>query len=94
MKGVLRPKSSILPESSLVPDVNLIWPPPNQVTHAVICRQPFFYSRNKQRSAPDGAFEKGTRVVLLVDDGSDFVRVADERGVYVEIPGSSLQKLP
>jgi hypothetical protein len=93
MEDFLRPKTTILPESALVPDKNIISPAPNQFTHEVTRTQPFYFGDAGQGGALNGELEAGTRVVLLVDDGSEYCRVADGRGLYVQTECSGLRKL-
>ena len=92
MKGFVSPEASILDESAIVPDENLISPPPNQFTHELKSSQPYYFSGVQQGRSPDGEFSAGTKVVLLVRD-ENHCRVADGRGLYVEIECDSLKKL-
>jgi hypothetical protein len=72
-----------LPESALVPDQNLLQPPPNQFTHKIKAEQPYYYIGPRQAAAPEGTFLAGTKVVLLFHDGGPVCHVADGRGLYV-----------
>lgn len=83
MQNFLRPKATVLPDSAIVPDENLIRPPPSRFTHEVIKDQPYFYSLPKQNAAPDGQFAAGTQVLLISHDGGTLCHVADGRGLYV-----------
>jgi hypothetical protein len=89
-EGFLRPPAVVLPESATVPDKNLIVPAPNQFTHTLTRDQSFFYNSAESAKSPDGALAAGTEVVLLVYDGGQYCRVADTRGLYVEIEYSAL----
>ena len=89
----LRPPTVVLDESSLIPDKNLISPAPNQFTHEVTRQQPFYFTGARQVAAPDGQFQMGTKVVLLVYDGGSYCRVADGQGLYAEIAYDSLKKI-
>ena len=91
MEGFIRPKAVVLSDDSLVPKKNIISPPPNQFTHEVLRPQPYFFG--KARTKPDGVFPAGTKVVLLVFDRSKYSRVADGRGLYVDIEHDSLRRL-
>lgn len=93
MKGIIRPEPSVLPESSLIPALNLISPPPNRFTHEVTRPCPFYYTTARQSSAPDGQLPAGTKVVLLVDDGGEHCRVVDGQGLYVEVERAGLKQL-
>lgn len=93
MKGVVRPKATILEEKALVPDRNLITPAPNQFTHELTKAQPYYYHGAQQGSPPDGEFSKGTKVVLLVYEGGSYCRVADDQGLYVETAFDGLKKI-
>jgi len=92
MEGIVRPEVTILPEGSLVPAKNVISPAPNQFTHEVTRQQPYYFIDGREGGPPDGQFEAGTKVVLLVHDG-DYCRVADSQGLYVQIAYGSLRKL-
>jgi hypothetical protein len=83
MDHMIRPKARVLPKSALVPDRNLLQPPPNQFTHEVISEQPYYYLDPDQTDAPDGTFPAGTKVLLLFHDGGSVCRVADGQGLYV-----------
>jgi hypothetical protein len=93
MEGIIRPESNILPESALIPARNLISPPPNQFTHEVARPLPFYYDTTRQASTPDGHFPAGTKVLLVACDTGDYCRVADARGLYVEVERAGLTKL-
>jgi hypothetical protein len=93
MEGFIRPDAVILPEDAMIPDNNLISPPPNQFTHELTQTQPYYYTGAQQASPPDGEFPAGTKVLLLVYDGGNYCRVADGQGLYVETEHSGLKKL-
>lgn len=93
MEGFVRPDAVILPENAVIPDRNLILPAPNQFTHKLIRPQPFYFTGAQQGMQPDGQLLAGTKVVLLMYDGSNYCRVADGQGLYVEIEYDSLKKL-
>jgi hypothetical protein len=81
MEHFNRPKMTVLPESAVVPDANLVQPPPTQFTHEVTTEQPYYYSPPKHASVPDGSFSAGTKVVKLTDDDGPLCRVVDGRGL-------------
>jgi hypothetical protein len=91
MARVLRPEPVVLGESAVVPAENLIRPPPDQFTHVLTRAAPFTFGGRRRRA--DGEFPAGTPVVLLVHDGGPRCRVADGRGLYVEIDFDALKKL-
>lgn len=93
MKGFLRPDAEVLPESAMVPAKNIINPAPNQFTHEVTGAAPFYYDGAQQGRPPDGELPAGAKVVLLVHDGGPYCRVADGRGLYVEVGYDSLKAL-
>jgi len=93
MEGFLRPEAVVLNESALVPERNLLSPAPNQFTHELARAQPYYYTTAQQGAPPDGVFQAGTKVVLLVYDGGNQCRVADGRGLYVETAYEGLTKL-
>jgi len=78
-----RPKATVLPDSALVPERNLLHTPPNRFTHEVKAEQPYYYSSPNQATPADGTFPAGTKVVLLAHDGGAVCYVADARGLYV-----------
>jgi hypothetical protein len=93
MEDFLRPEITVLPESALVPDRNLISPAPNQFTHELIRSQPYYYGQGEQATPPDGHFPAGTKVILLFYEGGTYCRVVNGQGLYVEIEYDSLRKL-
>jgi hypothetical protein len=93
MKGFKRPTAVVLPETAQIQSGNLISPAPNQFTHQLTRSQPFYFTNAQQAGSPDGRFRAGTKVVLLVYDGGTYCRVADRRGLYVELEYDSLKKL-
>ncbi|HEX5707459.1 MAG TPA: hypothetical protein VFX96_09195 [Pyrinomonadaceae bacterium] len=93
MKGIVRPPAVVVSKKALVPEGNFIQPPPNQFTHELKRRQPFYFARGGRKKTADGHFAAGTKVLLLVSEGGDFCRVADGRGVYAEVRCDSLKKL-
>ncbi len=93
MKGFVRPKFVVLPEGSIVPNENLITPPPNQFTHKLTRRVAFYFTGPQQGRPPEGEFSEGTPVVLLVHEGGSDCRVADETGLYVVVEFDSLQRI-
>lgn len=92
MKGFVQSKFVIMPENSIVPDENLITPPPNQFTHELTRNVPFYFTGPQQGRPPDGELAQGARVVLMVYDGGSYCRVVDEQGLYVAVEYDSLKK--
>ena len=90
---MLRPKASVLAESALVPPHCTISPAPNQFTHQVKSRQPFYFDYDGADTVPNGEFEAGAKVVLLVHHGGPMCRVADGRGLYVETSFEGLRPI-
>jgi hypothetical protein len=93
MEQFIRPKAEILSEESLIPDENLISPPPNQFTHELKEMKSYYYISAAQATPPDGEFPEGAKVVLLRYDGGSYCRVVDERGIYAETEYDGLRKL-
>lgn len=93
MDHMIRPKASVLPESALLPDRNILQPPPNQFTHEVVAEQSYYYIGPHQTAPPEGNFPAGTKVVLLTHDGGPVCRVADGRGVCVATAFDGLRPL-
>jgi hypothetical protein len=92
MGEFVRPKAEILAESALVPESNLLDPPPNQFTHEVTRVEPYYF-RGVAPSGPDGTFPVGARVLLVRQQDGGRCRVIDERGLYVEVACDSLRRL-
>jgi hypothetical protein len=93
MEGYVRPDAVVLSETAIVPEKNPISPPPNQFTHELTRSQPFYFTGAQQKTPSEGQFPAGTKVVLLRYDHGRYCRVADGRGLYVEIEYESLKKL-
>lgn len=92
MKGFLRPEAEVLEDKSMIPKQNQISPAPNQFTHELTRAEPFYYAGPQQGRPPDGELPQGAKVVLLVYHGGQYCRVADGRGLYVEIEHAGLKK--
>jgi hypothetical protein len=91
--GVMRrPEAVVLGEESLVPERNVIQPPPNRFTHELLVDEPYRLDRPARSDDPDGVLPARTRVVLLVE-GADRCRVVDGSGLYVEVRRASLREL-
>lgn len=93
MENIIRPEALVLSDSAMIPDKNLISPPPNQFTHELTEAQSYYYTGAQQGSPPDGEFAAGTKVVLLVHNGGSYCRVANGEGLYVETEYASLRRL-
>lgn len=93
MEHFERPKMTVLPASALVPDANLVRPPPTHFTHELASAQPYFYAAPDLNTPPDGAFAAGTKVVLTSSDDGPFCRVIDGRGLHVSTALSGLRPL-
>jgi hypothetical protein len=93
MKGFVEPRRVVLSDKALVREPSRIRPAPNQFTHALVRREPYFFVGTGRRAAePDGYFSRGTKVVLLGRGGGRYCRVADRRGLHVEVRCESLRK--
>ncbi|MDQ3685426.1 MAG: hypothetical protein M3430_07455 [Acidobacteriota bacterium] len=94
MQGFIRPDAVVLPESAMVPAKNIIVPAPNQFTHELTRPQFFYFDVAQQQGRPpDGELPQGTKVVLLFHDDGSYCRVADGRGLYVEVEHDALQRI-
>jgi len=82
-----------LDENALIPDKNLVSPPPNQFTHELTRPQPFFFDRATEGGPAAGQLAAATKVVLMVYDGGTHCRVIDGRGLYVELAYDCLRRL-
>jgi hypothetical protein len=89
---MLRPEASVLSDGSLVPESNLIRPPPNRFTHKLLRDEQYRLDRPERGAEADGVLQAGTPVVLLVE-GPDRCRVVDGSGLYVEVRRASLGEL-
>ena len=81
---MLRPEPRVLADGALVPDANVISPPPNRFTHELVRDVPYRLDRPARAHEPDGVLEAGSSVVLLVD-GPELCWVVDASGLYVEV---------
>lgn len=89
---MLRPKASVLSDHALVPDTNLIRPPPNRFSHELVDDEPYRFDRAEPAPEHDGVLSAGTPVLLVVD-GQERCRVVDGRGLFVEVRRGSLREL-
>jgi hypothetical protein len=87
----LRPPVEMVAPAFLVPDSNLIQPPPNRFTHELVRDEPFRYDEAAEPAEPDGILAKGTRVVVLVE--GEICWVVDGSGLYVAIHREGLRRL-
>jgi len=95
MEGFIRPEPVVLPETTLVPERNVIRPAPNRFTHELSRAEPFYYGSAQEGDPSDGELPSGTKVVLLVqDESAAYCRVVDARGLYVEVGCECLRVLP
>jgi hypothetical protein len=90
---VQRPEAVVLGEEALLPERNVVRPPPNRFTHELLADEPYRLDRPERSDKPDGVLPSGTRVVVLVE-APDHCRVVDGRGLYVEVRRDSLRELP
>jgi len=79
-------------DEAVIPDHNLIRPPPNRYTHRLIVDEPYWFDRPRHGDEPDGVFAAGTPVAVLVSDETRS-RVVDAGGLYVEVSTGSLAPL-
>ena len=77
----------------MIPEQNLLRPPPDHFTHEVKLEQPYYYVGPQQAAPPEGDFAKGTKVVLLKHDGGPNCHVVDGRGLYVVTAFKGLRKI-
>jgi hypothetical protein len=92
MRGFVRPKPVVVSPKAMVPKATHITPAPNQFSHALARRAPYYFEKAARGRTPDGYFAKGTKVLVLGRRGA-YCRVADRRGLYVEIPCDALRPL-
>ena len=89
---MLRPPAEVLDKKALIPERNLVRPPPNHFTHELVADEPYHFDRPDQLDEPDGVLPAGTQVALLVA-GDERCRVVAGNGLYVEVRRASLRKL-
>ena len=92
MDHMKRPNASVLPDSALVPESNLLLPPPQQFTHVVKAEQPYYYLGPHQAAPPEGSFVAGTKLVITSHEGA-FCRVVDARGLHVSTALAGLEPI-
>ena len=93
---MLRPPAEVLDKKALIPERNLVRPPPNHFTHELVVDEPYHFDRPDQPDEPDepdGVLPARTQVALLVE-GDERCRVVAGNGLYVEVRRTSLRKLP
>lgn len=90
MEKFTRPKAAVLPRAALVPSTNQI-PRPSRFTHRLKTEQEFHLD-NAKGTKPAGKLARGTKV-LLIERGDTRCRVADRKGLCVEVDCDSLVKL-
>jgi hypothetical protein len=89
---MLRPETRVLGEEALVPDSNIVRPPPNHFTHRMRFDEPYRFDGTNPGADPDGVLLQGTPVALLVEDPKRS-RVVDKMGLYVDVRPESLEEL-
>jgi hypothetical protein len=87
--GVLRPTAEVLSADALIPAANIVDPPPEEFSHELTRDEPYHFGSGT-KGPPDGEFRRGTRVVVVTDDGHH-AGVIDERGLYVHVRADSLR---
>jgi hypothetical protein len=93
MGHFLRPSPVVLPGNALVPDKNVLQPPPNQFTHRLRERTPFYFEAGGE-GTPSGYLEKGSRVILMRQgEEQQDCWVGTEQGLYVRTPPGHLDRL-
>ncbi len=93
MDHMLRPKATVLPESAMVPDRNILQPPPTQFTHEIIAEQPYYFTSPQQAAPPEGKFPAGTKLLLLSHGKGPMCEVADGQGLRVATAFDGLRSL-
>jgi len=93
MEGIGRPEAIVLPDTSLIPPRNRISPAPNQFTHVMTRRQPFYFLQGPADAPANGELSAGAQVVLMVHDGGPWCWVADASGLYVVTAFEGLTRL-
>jgi hypothetical protein len=101
--AVRRPGFVVLGARSLVPETNLVRPPPDRLTHELVADEPYHLDRPGRGRAPDGVLPAGTPVAVpdggddrSGDDrsGDDRCRVVTATGLAVDVRRANLRELP
>ncbi len=96
--AVRRPGFVVLGAGSLVPETNLVRPPPDRLTHELVADEPYHLDRPGRGRAPDGVLPAGTPVAVPDggDDrsGDDRCRVVTATGLAVDVRRANLRELP
>lgn len=92
MDHMKRPKATVLPDSALVPERNLMMPPPKHFTHVVKAEQPYYYTGPQQAAPSEGSFPAGTKLVLMSREGA-YCHVVDARGLHVSTSFDGLEPI-
>lgn len=91
-----RPGFVVLGAGSLVPETNLVRPPPDRFTHELVADQPYSLDRAGHDHGPDGVLPAGTPVAVLPGghDRDDLCRVVTATGLAVDVPRAAVRELP
>lgn len=93
MDGMQRPKMTVLPDSALVPDQNVV-AAPTEFTHEVIAERPFYFAPPGESTPPNGTFPPGTKLLLISHEvGARFCQVVDSHGLCVLTPYDGVRSL-
>ena len=90
---VLRPAFVVLGEGSLVPETNLVRPPPDRLTHELATDEPYRLDRSGPEEGAAGVLPAGTPVAVH-REGDDRCRVVTASGLAVDVRRTSLRELP
>jgi hypothetical protein len=93
MKGFVKTKPVVLGDRALVRKPRVVSPPPDEFTHTLLRRAPYYFTTAKRASRPDGYLAKGTKVLLLARRKGARCHVADERGRVLDVGCEALRKL-
>lgn len=87
---VLRPEAVVLGDDALIPASNLVDSLPDRFTHELSVDEPYRYDGVTDDQRPSGTLPAGTPVAI-VSEGRDRCRVVDQRGLAVNVRGSSVR---
>lgn len=81
MKGFASTRAKVVAAAAVVPERNLIRPPPTHFTHLLTREQAYYFAERPGKRA-DGRWPAGELLLLISDKGSRYWRVADHRGIH------------
>jgi hypothetical protein len=91
MRGVKRPKPTVLGDEALVRD-DVAQPSPGRFTHEVVRDEPYYLDSSGEGGSPEGIFAAGSKVIMQ-QEGETYSTVLDASGNSGVVRTDSLRKL-